>query len=65
MKPTGWEPGRACKLSAPEPSDEKFGRVEGQGLDRALNGWARQDLPHDELLRRGMDLIEGLYESLV
>lgn len=44
--------------------DDKFGRVEGQGLDRVLNGWAKQDLPDDELLRRGMDLIEGLYESL-
>jgi hypothetical protein len=44
--------------------DEKFGRVEGQGLDKVLNGWARQDLPDDELLQRGMDVIEGLYESL-
>jgi hypothetical protein len=44
--------------------DEKFGRVEGQGLDRVLNGWAKQDLPDDELLKRGMELIEGLYESL-
>jgi hypothetical protein len=44
--------------------DEKFARVEGQGLDKVLNGWAKQDLPDDELLKRGMDLIEGLYESL-
>jgi hypothetical protein len=44
--------------------DEKFGRVEGQGLDRVMSGWAKQDLPDDELLQRGMDLIEGLYESL-
>ena len=44
--------------------DEKFGRVEGQGLDKVLNGWAKQDLPDDELMQRGMDLIEGLYESL-
>jgi hypothetical protein len=44
--------------------DEKFSRVEGQGLDRVLSGWAKQDLPDDELLQRGMDLIEGLYESL-
>jgi hypothetical protein len=43
--------------------DEKFGRVEGQGLDKVLNGWAKQDLPDDELLQRGMDLIEGLYEG--
>jgi hypothetical protein len=45
--------------------DEKFGRTEGQGLDRVLTGWAKQDLPDDELLQRGMELIEGLYESLV
>ena len=44
--------------------DEKFGRVEGQGLDRVLNGWGRQDLPDAALLQRGMELIEGLYESL-
>jgi hypothetical protein len=45
-------------------SDEKFGRTEGVGLDSVLKGWAKQDLPDDELLRRGMDLIEGLFESL-
>lgn len=44
--------------------DEKFGRVEGQGLDKVLNGWAKQDVPDDELLRRGIDMVEGLYESL-
>ncbi len=44
--------------------DEKFGRSEGLGLDKALTGWAKQDLPDDELLQRGMELIEGLYQSL-
>jgi hypothetical protein len=44
--------------------DEKFGQTEGLGLDKVLNGWAKQDLPEDALLQRGMDLIEGLYESL-
>ena len=44
--------------------DEKFGRAEGQGLDKVLIGWAKQDLPDDDLLKRGMDLIEGLYEAL-
>jgi hypothetical protein len=43
--------------------DEKFGRNEGAGLDRVLVGWAKQDLSDDELLRRGMQLIEGLYNS--
>jgi hypothetical protein len=44
--------------------DEKFGRAEGQGLDKVLIGWAKQDLPDEELLKRGMELIEGLYGSL-
>ena len=44
--------------------DEKFGRVEGRGLDQVLIGWAQQDVPDDELLRRGMELIEGLYYGL-
>jgi hypothetical protein len=44
--------------------DEKFARPEGQGLDRVLQGWAKQDLPDDELLQRGMELIAGLYDSL-
>jgi hypothetical protein len=43
--------------------DDKFGRTEGQALDQVLNGWAKQGLPDDELLMRGMDLIEGLHES--
>jgi hypothetical protein len=44
--------------------DEKFGRVEGQGLDRVLNGWAAQDVADEELLRRGVELVEGLYSSM-
>jgi hypothetical protein len=44
--------------------DEKFGRPEGRGLDLVLNGWAKQDMPDHDLLLRGMELIEGLYESL-
>ena len=45
-------------------SDEKFGRFEALGLDKVLNGWAKQTLPDEELLKRGMELIEGLYQSL-
>jgi hypothetical protein len=41
--------------------DEKFGRMEGVGLDQVLNGWAKQEVPDDELLRRGIELVEGLY----
>ena len=44
--------------------DEKFGRGEGQGLDRVLNGWAAQDVADEELLRRGVELVEGLYSSM-
>jgi len=43
---------------------QKFGRVEGIGLDRALIGWAQRGVGDDELLRRGIELIEGLYQSL-
>lgn len=43
--------------------DEKFGRIEGQGLDKVLSGWERQGLSDDELLARGMELIEGLYAA--
>jgi hypothetical protein len=44
--------------------DGKFERVEGVGLDRVLVGWAKQDLPDEDLLQRGMELIEGLYASM-
>ena len=43
--------------------DEKFGRNEAVGLDRVLVGWAKQEVSDDELLRRGMQLVEGLYSS--
>ena len=46
-------------------SDGKFGRVEGLGLDRVLIGWAQQGISDEELLRRGMELIGGLYDSLL
>jgi disulfide oxidoreductase YuzD len=45
-------------------SDEKFGRADGIGLDRVLNGWAKQGLSDEELLKRGMDLIDGLYREI-
>lgn len=45
-------------------NDEKFGRTEGIGLDRVLTGWAKQGLSDEELLRRGMELIEGLYRDI-
>jgi len=44
--------------------DEKFGRAEGTGLDRVLIGWAQQGAADEELLRRGMEMIDGLYRSI-
>ena len=44
--------------------DEKFGRSEGLGLDRTLIGWAKNGASDEELLRRGMELIEGLYAAI-
>ena len=44
--------------------DEKFERSEGIALDHVLIGWAEQGLPDQELLQRGIELIEGLYRSL-
>src|SRR5499427_2295263 len=43
--------------------DEKFGRTERTKLDQVLVRWAKQNVSDDELLRRGMELIEGLYNS--
>jgi hypothetical protein len=45
-------------------ADEKFGRKEGYGIDEVLKGWARQGIPDQELLDRGMQIMEGLYHSL-
>ena len=44
--------------------DGKFGRHEGHTMNQILRGWAAQDVPDDQLLRRGMDLIEGFYKSI-
>lgn len=43
--------------------DDRFGRKEGYGVDEILKGWARQGIPDQELLERGMQLIEGLYHA--
>jgi hypothetical protein len=44
-------------------ADDKFGRKEGYGIDEVLKGWARQEISDQDLLDRGMQLIEGLYHS--
>jgi hypothetical protein len=44
--------------------DGKYARQEGQVINRILQGWAKQKIEDHELLQRGMDLIEGLYDSI-
>jgi len=44
--------------------DEKYGRPEGIALDRVLIGWAQEGTADDELLRRGAEMIEGLYQAI-
>jgi len=44
--------------------DEKFGRLEGIAINQILKGWAKQGISDDELLRRGMEMVEGLYHSI-
>lgn len=44
-------------------ADGKFGRKEGFGVDEVLKGWARQGISDRELLKRGVQLIEGLYNA--
>jgi hypothetical protein len=44
--------------------DAKFGRTEGITINQILKGWAKLGVPDDELLRRGVELIEGLYQSI-
>jgi hypothetical protein len=41
--------------------DEKFQQPEGIGLDRVLKGWAKEELPDDEILRRGFQCFDALY----
>src|SRR5215469_5398851 len=44
--------------------EDRFGRNEGIIINLVLRGWAEQGIQDDELLRRGMDMIEGLYRSI-
>ena len=44
--------------------DNKFGRREGFGIDAVMKGWDREGLSDQELLLRGLQLAEGLYQSL-
>jgi len=45
-------------------ADEHFGRTEALGIDRILDGWNKQRMASEEVLRRGMEMIDGLYNGI-
>jgi len=45
-------------------ADERFGRSEALGIDRTLDGWNKQGLSNEEVLRKGMEMIEGLFNGI-
>ena len=51
-------------VHAADIEDGKFPRTEGSGLLSVLRGWARQGIADEEILRRGLDLMDGLHLSL-
>jgi hypothetical protein len=44
--------------------DEKFQRPECVGINAVLTGWARTRMSDTDLLEKGMDCFEGLYQQL-
>jgi len=44
--------------------DGKFHRTECLGIDAVLGGWAKSGLKDDELLAKGIECFEGLYQKL-
>jgi len=45
-------------------ADEHFGRTEALGIDRILDGWNRQGMENEEVSRKGIEMIEGLYNGI-
>lgn len=45
-------------------ADGKFGRTEGAAIESILAGWRREGITDHELVKRGMELVGGLYQSL-
>ena len=45
-------------------ADDKFGREEALGIDRILDGWNKQGMSNEEVLRKGMEMIAGLYNGI-
>ena len=44
--------------------DEKFQRAECVGINAVLSGWARTKMSDAELLAKGIECFEGLYQQL-
>ena len=44
--------------------DEKFQRTECIGINAVLSGWARTKMNDGELLAKGIECFEGLYQGL-
>jgi hypothetical protein len=44
--------------------DDRYGRTEAIAVDKILKGWMSKGMPDDELLMKGMELIDGLYRSI-
>ena len=44
--------------------DEKYGRTEAITVDKILKSWAAKGMADQELLSKGMELIDGLYRSI-
>jgi hypothetical protein len=45
-------------------ADDKFGREEALGIDRILDGWNKNGMPNEEVLRKGIEMTEGLYGGI-
>jgi hypothetical protein len=45
-------------------ADEHFGRAEALGIDRILDGWNKQGMANEEVLRKGVEMIDGLYNGI-
>jgi len=45
-------------------ADGRFGREEALGIDRILDGWNKQEMSNEDVLSRGMEMIEGLYHGI-
>ena len=68
MKSFGLRDGRlhlvAQAIHDADLADEQFGREEALGIDRILDGWNKQRIADEEVLRKGMEMIEGLYNGI-